>query len=98
MDLLEHSLRVMARGGKGSRNDQSAFAAALCERRPPIVPTLLEEAKYPKGEVYFELGITSKALMVHCNYLRTTAEKVARLKARGMWHDDEGILGKCRCS
>ena len=95
-EVLAHSLRVMARGGRDGRNDQSAFAAALQERRPPIAPTLLEEAKYPNGEVYFELGVTRKALMVHCNFLRTTEEKVARLKAHGMWRDDEGILGKVR--
>jgi hypothetical protein len=30
--------------------------------------------------------------MVHCNYLHTTAEKVARFKEHGMWDESDAAF------
>jgi hypothetical protein len=72
---------------KGSLNDQHAFNSVL--KQSPVTVFSLPIDEYPNGEVYFEKGIQSKAKMVHCNWLRTTAEKVQRLKDHGLWDESE---------
>ena len=39
--------------------------------------------------MYFELQHKDYAKMVHCNFLRTTEEKVARLKENRMWDESD---------
>ena len=92
-EVLARSLEVMGRSGsKDAENDQSAFARACQECR--VRPALLEDALYPNGRVYFERRQQERALMVHCNYLSTTAEKEKRLAEHGLWDPVEDILGR----
>lgn len=71
-------------------NDQHAFNNMA--KSTPITITKLSTEEYPNGDVYFSKNIRSKARMVHCNYLYTTAEKVQRLKDHNMWDEsDEGF-------
>ena len=53
----------------------------------PISKLPLDE--YPNGDVYFNQGKKSKAKIVHSNYLKTTAEKVARFKENNMWNESD---------
>jgi len=73
----------------GTDNDQNAFQ--YCCTTTPVMITPLCREEYPNGSVYFDQNIRHKARMVHCNFLKTTAEKVCRLKQHGMWDEsDEG--------
>jgi hypothetical protein len=68
-------------------NDQHAFTSTY-KRTIGLIVTLLPQEEYPNGSVYFQQGKTSKAKMVHCNYLFTTPEKEQRLKDHGLWNPD----------
>ena len=72
----------------GGLNDQHAFNAVL--KQSPVTVFSLPTDEYPNGEVYFEKKIQSKARMVHCNWLHTTAEKVDRFKEHEMWDESDG--------
>lgn len=69
-------------------NDQHAFTS-IYKRMIGLTVTLLPQDEYPNGCVYFEHNETSKAKMVHCNYLYTTLEKEERLKDHGLWNPSE---------
>lgn len=69
-------------------NDQHAFANVY-KRVIGLIVTLLPQEEYPNGSVYFQQQKTSKAKMVHCNYLFTTPEKEQRLKEHGLWNPDD---------
>jgi hypothetical protein len=71
----------------GVLNDQHAFNSVL--KQSPVTVFSLATDEYPNGEVYFEKRIQSKAKMVHCNWLHTTAEKVQRFKDHNMWNESE---------
>jgi hypothetical protein len=73
---------------KGPLNDQHAFNAVA--KQSPVHIFKLSAEEYPNGDIYFEKKITSKARMVHSNYLMTTAEKVQRFKDHGMWDESDG--------
>ena len=93
--VLARSLAVMAlRDCKDSDNDQAAFARACKESR--CSPALLEDALYPNGRVYFERRVQARALLVHCNYLKTTAEKEARFLEHGLWDPREDVMERVR--
>ena len=91
-EVMARALEVMTRGNKDSENDQTAFARACKECS--CVPVLLEDALYPNGRVYFERKQQARALLVHCNYLKTTAEKEKRFLEHGLWDPQEAILGR----
>lgn len=65
-------------------NDQHAFTLTY-KRTIGVTVSLLPQEEYPNGSVYFQQGKTSKAKMVHCNFLFTTPEKEQRLKDHGLW-------------
>ena len=69
-------------------NDQHAFSAVRKISWGSTV-TLLPQDEYPNGKIYFSDGIKTKAKMVHCNYLPTTAEKVQRFKEAGLWDESD---------
>lgn len=72
-------------------NDQHAFTNVY-KRTIGLTVSLLPQEEYPNGSVYFQQGKTSKAKMVHCNYLMTTPEKEQRLKDHGFWEvNDEAF-------
>ena len=69
-------------------NDQHAINKFSAETMGVTV-TKLPMDEYPNGSAYFELGIKSKAKMVHCNCLHTTNEKLVRLKENGLWDESD---------
>lgn len=71
-----------------SLNDQHAFAD-VSSRSIGLIVTRLPQEEYPNGQIYFNQKKTSKAKMVHCNYLATTAEKVARFKEHNLWDESD---------
>lgn len=74
-----------------SINDQHAFTN-ISKRTIGLTVTLLPVEEYPNGQIYFNQNQTSKAKMVHCNYLYTTPEKEQRLKDHGLWEvNDEAF-------
>jgi hypothetical protein len=82
---IRDSIAWLARNNGSSVNDQHAFMTVY-RRTIGVTVTLLPQEEYPNGAVYFQQGKTSKAKMVHCNYLSTTPEKVERLKEAGLWN------------
>lgn len=74
-----------------SLNDQHAFTSVY-KRTIGLTVTLLPQDEYPNGSVYFQQDRKSKAKMVHCNYMYTTAEKEQRLKDNNLWEvNDEAF-------
>ena len=75
-------------------NDQHAFRACMS----PIIGIdrihLLDTEQYPNGKIYFNLNKKSKARMVHCNFMKTTPEKVKRLKDHGFWNESDEAFYK----
>jgi hypothetical protein len=69
-------------------NDQHAFTNVY-KRMIGLTLTLLPQDEYPNGEIYFNQKRTSKAKMVHCNYMMTTPEKIQRLKDNDLWNPNE---------
>ena len=74
-----------------SVNDQDAFNYII--KHNPITIFSLSNSEYPNGKVYFEEHNQSKARMVHCNWLFTTAEKVNRLKESNLWDESDVAFG-----
>ena len=68
-----------------SVNDQHAFNSVY-RRTIGLTVSLLPQEEYPNGAIYFQQGKTSKAKMVHCNYLPSTSEKIERLKEHNLWN------------
>jgi hypothetical protein len=75
-------------------NDQHAFKACMNPIRSFDRIYLLDTEQYPNGEIYFNQKITSKARMVHCNFLTKTSEKVQRLKQHGLWDESDEAFYK----
>ncbi len=78
-----------------SLNDQHAFTN-IYKRTIGLTVTLLPKEEYPNGHVYFNQNVTSRAKIVHCNYLFTTAEKEQRLKDHGLWNIDEQVFNNVK--
>jgi hypothetical protein len=74
-------------------NDQHAFTH-IYKRTIGLTISLLPQEEYPNGSVYFQQGRTSKAKMVHCNFLFTTAEKEQRLKDHGLWEVNDDAFNQ----
>jgi len=85
---IRDSIRWLANNPGSSVNDQHAFTSVY-KRTIGLTVTLLPQEEYPNGAVYFQQGKTSKAKMVHCNYLSTTPEKIERLKEHNLWNPTE---------
>ena len=77
-DLLRQAIAIM--DANLNYNDQHAMADLLRAKCH-----LLDEEEYPNGKVYFEEKRTSKAKMVHNNYLPTTEDKIWRFKQNSLW-------------
>lgn len=82
---IRDSIAWLANNKGSSVNDQHAFMSVY-RRTIGVTVSLLPQEEYPNGAVYFQQGKTSKAKMVHCNYLTTTPEKIERLKEVGLWN------------
>ena len=85
---IQQSIDWLRRNQTLQVNDQHAFTA-IYKRTIGLIVTLLPQEEYPNGAVYFQQGKTSKAKMVHCNYLMTTPEKEQRLKEYNLWNPDD---------
>ncbi len=86
--VIQKSVQWLTNSTNKTANDQHAFNRVY----PQIIGiqiTKLSTEEYPNGEIYFNQGKTTKAKMVHCNYLPTTAEKVQRFKDHGMWDESD---------
>lgn len=82
---IQNSIDWLNANQKSHVNDQHAFANSY-RRIIGLIVTLLPQEEYPNGEIYFNQKKTSKAKMVHCNYLATTPEKVQRLQEHNLWN------------
>lgn len=92
LSVMQKSIDWLARSSNKSVNDQHAFNRVY-PQVVGIVVTKLSTEEYPNGEIYFNRKLTSKAKIVHCNYLSKTDEKVQRFKDHGLWNDsDAGFL------
>jgi hypothetical protein len=91
VSIIEKSIDwLKTQTGNTGVNDQHAFNA-VCKATllSSLLFTKLSQDEYPNGEVYFNQNRKSKAKMVHCNFLMTTAEKVQRFKENNMWNDSD---------
>jgi hypothetical protein len=88
LSVLQKSVDWLAKSINKSVNDQHAFNRVY-PQVPGIIVTKLSTEEYPNGEIYFNRGLTSKAKMVHCNYLTKTDEKVVRLKHHNLWDETD---------
>lgn len=86
LSVLQKSIDWLARSSNKSVNDQHAFNRVY-PQVVGIVVNKLPIEEYPNGEIYFNRKITSKAKIVHCNYLTKTEEKIQRFKDHGLWDD-----------
>jgi len=93
-NLLQKSIAWLKGHPSPSYNDQHAFKACMHPIRGLDRIYLLDTEQYPNGEIYFNLNKKSRARMVHCNYLTTTAQKEERLKAFGFWNDSDEAFYK----
>ncbi len=92
MRTIQNSINWLVQNSdKQSINDQHAFTLTY-KRTIGVTVTLLPREEYPNGSVYFQQGKTSKAKMVHCNYMFTTAEKVQRMKDSDLWDPDDAAF------
>lgn len=73
---------------KTVENDQHAFLRVY-KSVIGLMVHLLPEEEYPNGEIYFNRKQTSKAKMVHNNYIVNTTQKVLRFKEHGLWHESD---------
>lgn len=71
-----------------TKNDQHAFLD-IYRSIENLTVTLLPKEEYPNGYIYFEQKSSNNPKMVHCNFLKTTPEKVERLKEHGLWNPTE---------
>jgi hypothetical protein len=85
---IRESIAWLDRNPGSNVNDQHAFHSVY-RRTIGLTVTLLPQEEYPNGAIYFQQGKTSKAKMVHCNYLLTTPEKIERLKEHNLWNPSE---------
>jgi len=93
LSVLQKSIDWLARSTNKRVNDQHAFNRVYPQVLGLTV-TKLSTEEYPNGEIYFNKGLVSKAKIVHCNYLTTTAEKVQRFKDHGMWDESDSAFEK----
>ena len=92
MKAIQNSINFLNQNkDKPHINDQHAFTNVY-KRSIGLTVTLLPQEEYPNGFIYFQQGKTSKAKMVHCNYMMTTPEKEQRLKDHNLWEvNDEAF-------
>jgi hypothetical protein len=88
LSVLQKSIDWLAKTTNKGVNDQHAFNR-IYPQIVSIVVTKLSTEEYPNGEIYFNRNLTSKAKIVHCNYLTTTAEKVQRFKDHNLWDESD---------
>jgi len=86
LSVMQKSIDWLARATSKTVNDQHAFNRVY-PQIPGVVVIKLSTEEYPNGQKYFNEGLTSKARMVHCNYLTNTNEKVIRLKHHNLWNE-----------
>lgn len=86
--VIQKSIQWLSASTNKSANDQHAFNRVY-PQIPGVTVVKLSTEEYPNGEIYFNQGKTSKAKMVHCNYLTKTNEKVQRLKDHELWDDSD---------
>ena len=94
ISLINRSIALLKSTNVPHFNDQHAFKACMSPIRSFDRITLLDTEQYPNGEIYFNQKRTSKARMVHCNFLTKTADKVQRLKDHGFWDDSDEAFYK----
>jgi hypothetical protein len=83
---MQKSIDWLAKSTNTRVNDQHAFNR-IYPQTPGIVVTKLSTEEYPNGEIYFNKKLTSKAKIVHCNYLTKTDDKITRLKHHNLWDE-----------
>ena len=88
LSVMQKSIDWLAKTASKTVNDQHAFNRVY-PQVAGIVVTKLSSEEYPNGQIYFNEGLTSKAKMVHCNYLTKTDEKVVRLKHHNLWDESD---------
>lgn len=86
--VIRKSIDWLSKSTNKRTNDQHAFNR-MYPQVVGITITKLSTEEYPNGEIYFKQGLTSKAKLVHCNYLRTTDEKVQCFKEHGIWDESD---------
>ena len=86
LSVMQKSIDWLTRSPNKTVNDQHAFNR-IYPQVVGIVVNKLPTDEYPNGEIYFNRKITSKAKIVHCNYLTKTEEKIERFKDHGLWDD-----------
>ena len=88
--ILEKTIQWLRERPNTHYNDQHAFFKCYKPKFGlPAYVHLLSQDEYPNGDVYFNQNRKSRAKMVHCNYLQTTAQKVERFKEFGFWNPSE---------
>lgn len=75
-------------GTDSIQNDQHVFLRVY-RSVIGLMVQLLPQDEYPNGEIYFNRKETTKAKMVHNNFLGTTDEKVARFKEHELWDESD---------
>jgi len=88
MSVMQKAINWLAATTVKHNNDQHAFNRVY----PQVIGvtvTKLPTEEYPNGEIYFNRKLTSKAKMVHCNYLSKTDEKVQRFKDHDLWDETD---------
>jgi hypothetical protein len=88
LKAIQASIQYLKTNQATSVNDQHAFNYVY-KRTIGVNITLLPQEEYPNGEIYFNRNVTSKARIVHCNYLMGTSEKEQRLKDHNLWDDSD---------
>jgi hypothetical protein len=86
LSVMQKSIDWLAKSTNTRVNDQHAFNR-IYPQTPGIVVTKLSTEEYPNGEIYFNKKLTSKAKIVHCNYLTKTDDKIVRLKHHNLWDE-----------
>lgn len=86
LSVMQKSIDWLAKSTNTRVNDQHAFNR-IYPQTPGIVVTKLSTEEYPNGEIYFNKKLTSKAKIVHCNYLTKTDDKITRLKHHNLWDE-----------
>jgi hypothetical protein len=88
LSVLQKSIDWLATTTVKHNNDQHAFNRVY----PQVIGISVHKLpieEYPNGEVYFNRNLTSRAKMVHCNYLTNTSEKIQRFKDHGLWDESD---------
>lgn len=90
--LIQNSIDALRSSKNPSINDQHVFNTEykkLARTTFGLQMVKLPVDEYPNGQIYFNEGRTSKAKIVHSNYLITTAEKVERFKTFKLWDESD---------